>query len=84
MTSFAESPMQIIRVQETNRFAAVDDNGVLTTVIEFTGGVRQADPDVDIWEPRVRRFRLLDGRDASMLADGTLLVPLGRVRLRPC
>ena len=45
--------MQIIRVRETNRFAAVDDNGVLNTVIEFTGGVRQADPDTDIWEPRV-------------------------------
>ena len=76
--------MQINQVHETNRFAAVDDNGVLTTVIEFIGGVRQADPDTDIWEPRVRRFRLLDGRDASMLADGTLLVPLGRIRLRPC
>jgi len=76
--------MQIVRVRETNRFSAVDDNGVLNIVIEFTGGVRQAQPDADILEPRVRRFRLLDGRDASMLADGTLLVPLGRIRLRPC
>jgi len=76
--------MQIIRVRETKRFSAVDDNGMLNTVIEFTGGVRQAGPDADIWEPHVKRFRLLDGRDASMLADGTLLVPLGRVRLRPC
>jgi hypothetical protein len=42
MHSFAESAMQIVQVHETNRFAAVDDNGVLTTVIEFTGGVRQA------------------------------------------
>jgi hypothetical protein len=84
MTSFGESDMQIIQVQETNRFAAVDDHGVLTTVIEFTGGVRRAGPEVDIWEPRVKRFRLLDGREASMLADGTLLVPLGRIRLRPC
>ena len=84
MNSLAESAMQVIRVRETNRFSAVDDNGVLNTVIEFTGGVRQAYPDADIWEPRVKRFRLLDGRDASMLADGTLLVPLGRIRLRPC
>jgi len=34
----AESPMQIIRVRETKRLSAVDDNGVLDTGIEFTVG----------------------------------------------
>jgi hypothetical protein len=35
---FTESPMQIIRVRETKRLSAVDDNGVLDTGIEFTVG----------------------------------------------
>jgi hypothetical protein len=35
---FAENPTQIIRVRETKRLSAVDDNGVLDTGIEFTVG----------------------------------------------